>query len=283
MSSENQPSALPLAGNEPALEVLLISHSPLFYWWPVWAVGFVMAALSYQLGTPVAFVPPGTVAVEKQEVPGFSGPRDILVVPEGESLPTIHDSDELKQPKMRMVASNNLGIIWTVTLCLVIVFTHINLRGIYSFVTVVILGITTVLFAFAGLWDPIFRAVQVFDIHMTAFSYLSISLFLFTIWLITFLFFDRLTYMIFSRGQLRVRMAVGDGETVFDTRGLVVEKHRDDLFRHWLLGFGAGDLTVRTSGTNPRHFEMPNILFVGGKLTRIHTMLQEREVVRGSR
>jgi hypothetical protein len=78
-------------------------------------------------------------------------------------------------------------------------------------------------------------------------------------------------------------MAIGDGETVFDTRGLIVEKLRDDVFRHWLLGFGSGDLVVRTSGSNSVQFEMPNIFGVGRKLTRIHTMLQEREVVRGSR
>jgi hypothetical protein len=70
---------------------------------------------------------------------------------------------------------------------------------------------------------------------------------------------------------------------VFDTRGMVVERHRDDLFRHWLLGFGSGDLTVRTGGSNSQQLELPNVLGIGGKLNLIHTMLQEREVVRGSR
>ena len=66
--------------------------------------------------------------------------------------------------------------------------------------------------------------------------------------------------MIFSRGQLRVRQASWDREVVFDTRGMVIEKKRDALFRHWLLGFGSGDLVVNTSGTNTVEFQMPNVL-----------------------
>jgi hypothetical protein len=70
---------------------------------------------------------------------------------------------------------------------------------------------------------------------------------------------------------------------VYDTRGMVVERHRDDLFRHWLLGFGSGDLTVRTGGSNSQVLQLPNVLGIGRKLRLIHMMLQEREVVRGSR
>ena len=150
-------------------------------------------------------------------------------------------------------------------------------------IVIVILVFITILLSVLRMWDPILRSVRVIDIHLTAFSYLSISLFLFAIWLITFFFFDRLVYMIFSRGQLRVRMAIGDGETVHDTRGMTVERHRDDLFRHWLLGFGSGDLTVRTSGNNSRQMELPNVLGIGRKLSLIQTMLQEREVIRGTR
>ncbi len=282
MSTATPPPVTPTA-NEPPAEVVLISHSPLFYWWPVWAIGFLMAALSYLQGYQVAFVPQDTVAERQRHVEGFEGPRDVLITPQGKTLPVETDSEELKQHQRRMVPSNNLGILWVMTLCLVIFVTHVQLRGTRSLVAITILVFTTVLLALLGLWDPIFRALQIFDIHITAFGYVSISLFLFVLWLTTFLFFDRLAYMVFSRGQLRVRMAIGDGETVYDTRGLIVEKLRDDLFRHWLLGFGAGDLVVRTPGSNSKQFEMPNIFGVGRKLARIHTMLQEREVVRGSR
>jgi hypothetical protein len=39
MSSATQ-ATTPRVDDRPQ-EVIVISHSPLFYWWPVWAVGFL--------------------------------------------------------------------------------------------------------------------------------------------------------------------------------------------------------------------------------------------------
>jgi hypothetical protein len=65
-------------------------------------------------------------------------------------------------------------------------------------------------------------------------------------------------------------------------RGMVFQRHRDDFFRHWVLGFGTADLTVFTSGANAQQIEMPNVLGIGHKLAKINTMLQELEVTKGS-
>jgi hypothetical protein len=62
---------------------------------------------------------------------------------------------------------------------------------------------------------------------------------------------------------------------------MIVAKRRSDLFRHWLLGFGSGDLVVKTAGANSQQIEMHNVLFVGSKLQLIQQMLQTREVVSG--
>jgi hypothetical protein len=262
-------------------QVVIISHSPLFYWWPVWAVGFLMAGLSFWQGDQIAFVPPGTVAQRGARVEGQEGPRDILIAPAGRSLPAAADPEELQQPRLRMEASNNPGIIWAMTLILVVLITHVQLRGVWSFVVVMFLVFSTILLAVLGLWDPILRALRFIDIHINAFGYLSISLVLFVIWLVAFLVFDRLKYIIFTRGRLRVRTKIGEGEKVFDVRGMVFERHRDDLFRHWLLGFGTADLTVYTTGANARQIEMPNVFGIGTKLELINTMLKETEVVKG--
>src|SRR5262249_2579891 len=165
--------------------------------------------------------------------------------------------------------------------CLVIVVTHVQMRGVWSIVLVALLISATVVLATLGVWDPILRWLGLIDIHMNAFGYLSISLFLFLIWLLMFLVFDRLTYMIFTRGRLRVRKAIGEGEKVYDTRGMTFIRHRDDMFRHWLLGFGSADLTVLTSGANTQQIEMPNVFHIGRKLALINTMLQELQVIKG--
>ncbi|MGL4549642.1 MAG: hypothetical protein ACRC33_00530 [Gemmataceae bacterium] len=271
------PGETPRTSSDRPEQVVIISHTPFFYWWPVWAVGFVMAGLSYFEGQQTAFVPPGTVAKRAARIEGIDGPRDALVAPEGRPLPAEADDDVL-QPHLRMTVSNNPGMIWTVTLCLLIVITHVQLRGMWSVIAILMVVLVTVVFAYFGLWDGILRSFRGIDIHISAAGYLAISGFLFVIWLLTFLLYDRREYMIFTRGQLRVRKAVGTGEVVYDTRGMVVKKHRDALFRHWLLGFGSGDLTIQTSGTNSAQFEMPNVLFIDRKLALINTMLQEREV-----
>jgi len=276
MSSPAAPVPVSVVPDRRPAEVVVISHSPIFYWWPVWLVGFIAAAVSYWQGYQVAFVPHGTRAVR------LAGEPDVLVAPEGASFPALDYPDELVQPRLRMARGNNPGILWATTLLLVILITHVKLRGVWSIVAVVFIAFAVILLALLGLWEPIIRSFGVMDIHMNAFGYLAISTVLFVFWLLMFFVFDRTTYIIFTRGRMRVRKFIGEGEKVFDMRGMVLQRHRDDLFRHWLLGFGTADLTVFTSGANAQQIEMPNVVGVGAKMNLINTMLQELEVTKGS-
>ena len=262
-------------------EIIIISHSPIFYWWPVWFIGFLMATMTYLEGRDMAIVPAGTVAESGRTVSGHDEPRDVLVLPPDARLPVDRATGALMQPRLRMSASNNPGVIFAATLCLVIVITNIHLRGLWSLIAILGIAALTILFAMLNLWEPILRAIGVIDIHINALGYLSIGLFVFAIWAFTIFVYDRQLYLVFSRGQLRVRTAIGAGEKTYDTFGMMVEKHTDDVFRHWLLGFGSGDLTVRTAGTNSHQFEVVNVLRIGRKLELIQQMLQEREVVGG--
>jgi hypothetical protein len=62
---------------------------------------------------------------------------------------------------------------------------------------------------------------------------------------------------------------------------MVIQHLRDDIFRHWILGLGSGDLIVRTSGAHSHEFRMSNVLFVGRKLQLIEEMQRDRPVVTG--
>jgi hypothetical protein len=146
-------------------------------------------------------------------------------------------------------------------------------------IVIVVLG--TIILALAGWWDDILEAAGHSHIYINAFGYLAIAVPLLLLWLLVVLFFDRQLYMVFAPGQLRVCQEIGGGEVAYDTLGMVVAKRRSDLFRHWLLGFGSGDLLVKTAGANAQQFEMHNVLFVGNKLQVIQQMLQTREVVGG--
>jgi hypothetical protein len=54
---------------------------------------------------------------------------------------------------------------------------------------------------------------------------------------------------------------------------MVLEKLRDDLFRHWFLGFGTGDLLIRPFGPQQDLIQIPNVFFLGSKVRRIEHMV----------
>src|SRR5262245_65589644 len=41
-------------------EIKLVSHSTIFYWWPIWVLGYVMALVTYFENNHLAIVPPDT-------------------------------------------------------------------------------------------------------------------------------------------------------------------------------------------------------------------------------
>src|SRR4051812_35370537 len=93
----------------PPKEIVIITHSPIFYWWPVWFVGFLMSVLTFLDGHLMALVPVGTVAERARTVGGHDDSRDILVLPKGEQLPGDGVTGAVLQPRLRMAASNSQG------------------------------------------------------------------------------------------------------------------------------------------------------------------------------
>jgi hypothetical protein len=264
-------------------QIKIVSHSNLFYWWPFWAVGFVMFLLTYFDGHLMAIVPEGTKALRNVTVLGEKtyDHRDVLMTAEGKRLPPADADVPPTSPHLRMARNTNYGVIYLVVLMLLIVITNVPLRGLWSVTVILTVVFLTIIFALAGWWGPILDALVRLHIHINAAGYLLISLTLFFIWLITVSLFDPQIYMVFTPGQLRVRQEIGGGEAAYDTAGMVIQKQRNDLFRHWILGLGSGDLIVNTSGATAHHFDLPNVLFVGYKVRQIENMLREKPVVQG--
>src|ERR1700683_3612341 len=77
-------------------EIRIISHSTLFYWWPVWLIGFIMAMMTSIDGSRVAFVPGETVPRSGSRIEGVEGLHDVLIVPDGKSLPKDADGQPVK-------------------------------------------------------------------------------------------------------------------------------------------------------------------------------------------
>jgi hypothetical protein len=246
----------------------------LFYWWPVWAVGLLLAGLTWWDGHRLAIVPAGT-----QAVAGFDGGREALVLPAGAHLPQDPATGKPREPTLRVASRSGYGVVFAVVVLLVVFVTNVPIRGLWSVFVVVTVLLGSIILALAGWWDDILEALGHSHVYINAFGYLALSLPLLVLWLVVVLFFDRQIYMVFSPGLLRVCKEIGDAEVAYDTLGMVVAKRRSALFRHWLLGFGSGDLIVNTAGANAQQFEVHNVLFVGNKLQLIQQMIQTREVV----
>jgi hypothetical protein len=271
-------------------EIRIVSHSTLFYWWPVWAIGYIMAIITLIDGHNLAIVPSGTQAAlvpssvtEKAKVNGTKNSfaeiknHEVLVAPE--PLPAGAEP-RWKQPKLQMAQNKNLGVIFATVLLLVIAITNIPFRGLWSVIVIVVIIFTAIILALADLWRPIVEAIELLSVHINLAGYIVISTVLLVMWLIVLLLFDQQIYMVFTPGQLRVRLEIGEGETAYDTRGMTIQKQRSDLFRHWILGLGSGDLIVNTAGAQVHHFDLPNVLFVGRKVKEIEDMLRSMPVVR---
>ncbi len=176
--------------------------------------------------------------------------------------------------------SKILGLFFCTTLLLVIIITNVHLRGLWSVVVIVIVVMGSIILAPAHVWEAIFAHLGQLAVHINMGAYLSFSLVLFTIWIINFVLFDRQRYVSVTPGQVRLHLAIGEGEIVYDTTSMVFQKQRSDLFRHWILGFGSGDLVIRPAGGKDP-IDLPNVLFVGSKVQEIQGLIKEKEIVAG--
>lgn len=264
-------------------EIRIVSHSNLFYWWPVWAVALLMGVISYwPPWSPYHLLPvptgtqAGTLASEAQitlypeetTTKRIAKGTPVWYAPEGTP------KEKIQLPGVTVSPYRGPGVIFAAVLLVVITITNIHLRGLWSLIVIVVIIALVVIFALAGWWDIIFGWFQFLDIRISTGGYMTIGGVLLAVWLVVFFVFDPQRYIIFTPGSFRVRLEIGEGEVAYDTRGMTVKKERSDFFRHWILGLGSGDLIVNTTGAQAHHFDLPNVLFLNRKLRVIEEMVR---------
>lgn len=242
-------------------EIRIYSHSAIFYWWPVWLLGFVFALVTYLDGGQMIYVPPGTVV---------EGNR--LTAPEAAKL--------LEPPHDRMARSPYLGTWFLVVMMIVFVASNVSLRGLWEWVSVLAIALLVSLIWTWSLWDNLADWFRLLHVHINLAGYLFVSTFMFTIWVLTVFLFDRRTYIVFSAGQVRVLNEIGEAEKVYDVTNMTIQVLPNVFIRHRILGlWGASDLVVRTGGPQAEVLEWPNVLFARSRLKQIQARLKAREVV----
>ena len=226
-----QPQEL-LPPNE-APELIIYSHSNLVYWWPVWAIGYAFALVTYFNGVSI----------------------------------TVGDHNVIMHP------SKNLGVLYTVIFTLVILITNVSLRGMLSVVVVITLLFFTVLFAWLDWWQYLMEVLPYLAIYMNLGFYVFFSTAIFIVWALAFFIFDRMTYWRIRPGQMTQERVVGSGERSSDTRGMVCEKHQIDFFKNVILGLGSGDLRIITAGARSEEILIPNVMFATRRVEAIQRLI----------
>ncbi|HTU19007.1 MAG TPA: hypothetical protein VMG10_13180, partial [Gemmataceae bacterium] len=213
----------------------IYSHSTFFYWWPVWLTGYIMAAITRLDGQHLQL-----------------GDTGIWVW---------------------MHPSKNLGVLFTLLFFLVILITNVSLRGLASVVALLAAAFGALLLAYFGWWEEVLNWMGRVAIYMNMGFYVFFSSLVFLVWAFSVFGYDRFSYWRVTPGQLTHDQVIGGAQKSYDTRGMVFEKHRQDLFRHWILGFGSGDIQIATTGARRETFSIPNVLFVDAKISHIQKMI----------
>jgi hypothetical protein len=278
------PPPLPPLAPPHRREITLISHSMLFYWWPIWIIGYVMALMTYFEGHHLAIVPTGSkLAIHKEDqIDGDNTVYRLSVKnPPTHSLQNAEKAtktpgEEGSVFKPRISEKPWMGPIFCVILLVTVVITNVPLRGLWSFLVILLLIVVVLVVTIMHGWDSLLAAVFNLHIHINMAGYLFIATAVLVLWLVSVFIFDQRTYMTVEPGQIRLCEHVGASIRNIDATGVEFEKQRDDLFRHWLLGFFSGDLIIHLA--DKQQVRLPNVLWISWRLEEVQELLREKAV-----
>jgi hypothetical protein len=290
MSSAPTPhSSLPPTSSLPPApparkEITLISHSMLFYWWPIWLLGYFMAGWTYMENHRLAILPPDVTVMEKNE---DQNSKDTTVFrlavknPPTESLANAEKATKTPGSgdpfKTRVSQHAWMGPVFCVVLLLTLVITNVPMRGLWSLLVIMLLLLVAMVITIIPRgWDNISSALFNLHIYINMAGYLFIATAVLLLWFISVFIFDQRTYMTVEPGQIRICEHVGASIRNIDSTGVEFEKQRDDLFRHWLLGFFSGDLIIHLPDKS--QVRLPNVLWIGWRLNEVQQLLREKQV-----
>src|SRR5262249_54688149 len=174
---------------------------------------------------------------------------------------------------VRIARSTNYGVVYVLVLLMVIFGSNVPLRGLASVLAILFLLVLAMLFAYLDWWTDIFDYLGGLRVGITAAGYCFTSALLLVAWLATVFLYDPSRSMIFTPGRFVLPREIGALREVFDVAQVTVEKRRSDLFRHWVLGLGAGDLIVKVP-SQALQIELPNVLFADRRVAQIGNLMR---------
>lgn len=250
MVTPDQGGATAPAGSGP--EIRIYAHSPIIYWWVIWAYGFVCAALTYAQG-------------------------ERLTMTDGAKPIFIHTSPWV-------------GLSFTLLLLLVIVATSVRARGVNALLLLVLLGGaaagTYFVMNMPGLW----ATPPSLLLHMNLAFYLMVSSVLFVVWFVIVFIVDRLSYWRVRGTQVeRVQLfgsALGRAPESWSVLHIRLTRYSDDLIAHKILalgflGLGTSDIDAKLSifGGGHEQFRIENVWKASVPLRAIQATMGQKATV----
>jgi hypothetical protein len=246
---KEQPAPTPHSSKEP--EVRIYAHSPIIYWWVIWAYGFVCAILTYAQGDKVA----------------IGGAKAVLIHP-----------------------SPWLGISFAALLLFVIVSTSVRARGMGAFMLILLVAAAAGGTYAAVNSKQLFEAPPTLLIYLNLAFYIIVSSVLLCVWLVIVFITDRMSYWRFRGSHIeRVRRLAGAMGRVPESYSVLharITSHRDDLLNQrilglGLIGLGTSDVDVKVSipGGGNEHLRMENVWRATRNLRKVQEVMGAKAAV----
>jgi hypothetical protein len=233
-------------------EIRIYAHSPIIYWWVIWAYGFFCAALTYVQGD--------RLTVNAETKPIF------------------------------MHTSPWVGLSFTVLLLIVIVATSVRARGINALLLMLLMagaGVATYfIMRMPGLWNE----PPALLLHMNLAFYLLMSTILFLVWFVIVFIVDRLSYWRVRGTQVeRVQLfgsALGRAPESWSAMHIRMTRYSDDLIAHKILalgflGLGTSDIDAKVSifGGGHEQFRIENVWRAARPLKAVQAAMGQKATV----
>jgi len=233
-------------------EIRIYAHSPIIYWWVVWAYGFACAALTY-----------------------FQGER--LTIGEAAKPLFIHTSPWV-------------GLSFTLLLLLVIVATSVRARGLNALLLLLLMGGAAVATYFVMTMPGLWSTPPSLLLHMNLAFYLLVSTVLFIVWFVIVFIVDRLSYWRVRGTQVeRVQMfgsVLGRAPESWSVMHIRLTRYSDDIIAHKILalgflGLGTSDIDVKLSifGGGHEQFRIENVWRASGPMKAIQAAMGPKATV----
>lgn len=244
--------AAPAPGAQGATEVRIYQHSPILYWWVVWAYGYVCALLTYAQGVPLSLE---------------GSPKQVLIHP-----------------------SPWVGLSFALVLLFVILTSNVRARGLNSILMAVLLGAAVVATYFVMNMEGLFPSPPTLLVHMNLAFYMLVSTVLFVVWFFVVNVFDRLSYWRFRNAQIeRVHLfgsALGRAPESYSVMHARLTRYSDDILADkilslGILGLGTSDIDVRIAifGGGNEQFRIEHVWRATGPLSRVQAMMGPKATV----